>query len=241
MFLINFITLINAETRFIYMRNDIQPIKTITQTKDFTELVYPAFRKIDVKPFVVFSDPHDIAMLRTEDELVSALYTTKTKFYSDSEQRTVYLFYSVFTNENFRNKGHAKKLLIKTVDYINKKEKNVLFALHLNPADSMMNFNYAFYYSLGFTKGSVCEFGSEDYKMKYEEIKDLKDVREIDIENCREKGYYICMFCESNDFNKSSKIDLKMIDEGELVRNKLNIKKVKEEKEKEENKGKENM
>ncbi|KAM0677526.1 hypothetical protein BDAP_001852 [Binucleata daphniae] len=234
MFLFYF-TFTFCSVRFLYLPAKTQPIKTIEQTKDYTKYVLPSFRKFNNTPGDVFSNRWDIFQIRNNNTLISSLYIAHKYFYSNIKRDAI-CFYTVFTNKDYRGKGYAKKLLNYSIQIMMKKYKNPLLCLHLNPEDETMNLNYAMYYSLGFRKGAISEYGSECYILRYDEIAKMKDVRQIDIVNEKEKGYFLAMFCEPKDFNIKNKLQKELLVEGEEIRKKLFVRKEQYDKEENEQK-----
>ncbi|KAM0686810.1 hypothetical protein COBT_001959 [Conglomerata obtusa] len=201
------------------------PIKTREQTYDLVDISRNAFRNKNMEPEQVAAENYNFCQLRTRKDLISSCFVQPITFYSPDEQRKGYSFYSVYTKDKYRGQGYAKRLMNDTIKKLLEKDNTILLTLHLNPEDEMMNFNYAFYYSLGFTRGSICEYGSDTFVMRYDEFKDFKNVRIIDVENESEKGHYMMMICEGKDYNDNGKIDKAMIDEGMRLKEKLLVRK----------------
>ncbi|EJW04817.1 hypothetical protein EDEG_00987 [Edhazardia aedis USNM 41457] len=102
-------------------------------------------------------------------------------------------------------------------------DTELLLTLHLNPKDTMMNFNYAFYYSLGFRRASFCEYGPPTFEYSMEKFLTFRNARKEIKRSAvsREIGGLFCMACRVEDFlNPKNRraLDREMIEEGEKLR-----------------------
>lgn len=226
---IYFACILTEAIRLIRMPVETQPIKLIVHADEFVTKINKEFNNYehDYTKVLEGINIHDIFQLRTRRELVSSLNIAHEVF-SDEENRKrhVVVIYSVVTTKKFRGLGYAPKLINDAVrKYVaDKRLKNPIVALHLNPNDAMMNVNYALYYKLGFDKGTLCRSGPTSFKTRLAEIKDMKDVRNAmqSVESSREPGHFFAMFVDYGNFMKVRNVDMKcLIDEGEVLRKKL--------------------
>lgn len=211
------------------MLKESQPIKLIDQIHSFQKEIQSEFRNKSEPYFSTFQNVNNqnIYQLRTKTDLVSTLYLVHEIFADEqNKKRDVICLYTVVTTAPYRNLGHASSLIKRSVhDFVAlKKIKNPIIALHLDPKDAMMNFNYALYYKIGFETGSVCVNGPTSFKTKLDSIYKFKNVREAakDVANTNSKGGYFAMFVEYENFMKMRKVNMEeLIKEGEVLRKEL--------------------
>lgn len=209
------------EVRFVPLPKHTQPIKMLAQTKDLITISKEFNTQRPLHDHM--NQSFDIYQLRTRTSLVSSLYLDEATFHKKGKKCTYIIFYSIYTNPEFRQQGYAYKLINDAVEHYTK-SKNITkykLALHLNPNDAMMNINYAFYYSIGFDRGKVCENGPTSYQFFLDEVERMDDARKAVKSAKNEKYGLFAMFCDK--IGKRGISDFgALMSEGEVLRNYLN-------------------
>lgn len=221
---------ISCDVRTIALLSETQPLKCIDQYKKPMREVSAAFGREDETNWDIFTVVNAFNTFQTVKDgvLICNLYLAHEIFNNagDDNDYDVLCLYSVYTNPEFRKQGYAKALIRYALNYYKntKKLTNPMIALHINPADKMMNFNYAFYYALGFAKGAIVENCPTDYKYRYNKIEMMENVRVLvqNIDTNPDKGSYLAMFCPFDSLFPRMNVDMpSMINEGEWLRGKL--------------------